>query len=211
MLLFDLDGTVTDSQPGIVASFLHALEIVGVPAPEGDVTTRIVGPPMSDTFAALGMHGDLHRRALAAYQERYTTIGWQENRVFDGMADLLAELAAAGRTMAIATSKNERTANRILEHFGLAEYFAVIAGASDDGTRRAKADVIARALAGLGLGDSGADEVVMIGDRSHDVEGAAAFGIPAIAVQWGYAGRDEVRDAAWTVDTVDTLREVLGV
>lgn len=215
-LLFDLDGTLTDSVDGIVASFAHALTSVDVPVPGGDVATAIVGPPLVDTFVSLGLPEETTARALAAYRDRYGRIGWRENAVFDGIAELLRDLASTGRSMAVATSKNEGLAHRILEHFHLAQHFTVIAGASDDGTRRSKADVVARALVGLGitpidLAAGGTPDVVMIGDRIHDIEGAAKFGIPAIAVGWGYATENEVRDAAWTVDSVDTLREVLGV
>ncbi|WP_040525167.1 HAD hydrolase-like protein [Gordonia effusa] len=215
-LLFDLDGTVTDSVEGIVTSFHHALAAVGMAPIEGDVASAVVGPPLVDTFASLGLDETTTERALAAYKERYGRIGWRENAVFEGMAELLTDLASSGRPMAIATSKNQVLARRILEHFGLADKFSFIAGASEDGTRRSKADVVEHALAGLGLSAvtheaGGTANVVMIGDRIHDVEGAAKYGIPAIAVAWGYATENEVHDAAWTVDSVDTLREVLGV
>ncbi|MFW0791764.1 HAD hydrolase-like protein [Gordonia sp. CPCC 205333] len=215
-LLFDLDGTVTDSVEGIVTSFRHALETVDVATIGGDLASTIVGPPLVDTFASLGLDQATTDRALAAYKDRYGRIGWRENAVFDGMAELLADLASSGRQMAIATSKNQVLAQRILEYFGLADNFVFIAGASDDGSRRAKADVVAHALTGVGLAPveyeaGGTPNVVMIGDRIHDIEGAARYGIPAIAVSWGYAAENEVHDAAWTVDSVDTLREVLGV
>lgn len=215
-MLFDLDGTVTDSVEGIVTSFHHALATVDIAPPAGDIATTIVGPPLVDTFAALGLDDETTDRALAAYKERYGRIGWRENAVFAGMGELLSDLAASGRPMAIATSKNEVIARRILEHFGLADKFAFIAGASDDGTRRAKSDVVAHALRSLGVdpvehADGGTPNVVMIGDRIHDIEGAAKYGIPAVAVGWGYATQSEVHDAAWTVESVDTLREVLGV
>ncbi len=214
-LLFDLDGTITDSVVGIVTSFHHALASVSVEPPAGDLSATVVGPPLLDTFASLGLDEPTRLAALDAYRDRYGRIGWRENAVFDGMAQLLADLAASGRPMAVATSKNEVIARRILDHFGLSDHFVFIAGASDDGTRRSKADVVAHALRGLGIDPADtasgtAGPVVMIGDRVHDVEGAARFGIPAIAVKWGYATNDEVRDATWTVETVDILREVLG-
>ncbi|MFT3661911.1 MAG: HAD hydrolase-like protein [Gordonia sp. (in: high G+C Gram-positive bacteria)] len=210
VLLVDLDGTVTDSFPGIAASFVHAMTTMGRPAPSDEELRHVAGPPLLDTLHAYGFTGADADRATAAYRERYERLGWRENAVFDGMAALLADLAAAGRTLAIATSKFETTARRILEHFGLADHFAVIAGSTADGTRRSKAQVIARALHVLGL-DPKTTPVVMIGDRSHDVDGAASFGIPAIAVGWGYALPGEVDEAMWTVETVPQLREVLGV
>lgn len=213
VLLVDLDGTITDSFDGIANSFRHALAAVGAPEPDPALVAGIAGPPMIDTLVALGLDQPTADAAMAAYRERYTDVGWLENAVFDGMGELLADAVARGRTLAIATSKNQTTARAILEHFGLAQHFRVIAGASEDGTRRAKSDVIAHALDQLGVTDMGVTSppVVMIGDRAHDVEGAARFGIPAILVGWGYAQQGESETAAWTVDSVADLREVLGV
>ncbi|WP_439029272.1 HAD hydrolase-like protein [Gordonia terrae] len=215
VLLVDLDGTITDSFAGIANSFRHALAEVGAAEPDPRVVAGIAGPPMIDTLRALGLEPETADEAMLAYRERYTDTGWLENSVFDGMDSLLADLDASGRTLAIATSKNETTARKILEHFGLADHFRHIAGASDDGSRRQKSDVIAHAIAQLGLPtdpDTGhvTGPVVMIGDRSHDVHGAAAFGIPAILVRWGYALDGEEQDATWAVGSVAELRDVLG-
>ncbi len=134
------------------------------------------------------------------------------NRLFDGIPALLAELRAAGVRLAVATSKAEPTARRILAHFGLDGHFEVIAGASLDGSRAAKADVVAHALAQL---DPLPERVLMVGDRSHDVEGAAEHGIDTVVVGWGYGGADfdgpDAVVALAHVATVDDLREVLGV
>ncbi|WP_344784557.1 HAD-IA family hydrolase [Gordonia caeni] len=210
VLLIDLDGTVTDSFPGITTSFRHAVAALGAPEPSEAFLADVVGPPLLDSMHAFGFSDEDAVRGVAAYRERYDVVGWLENSVFDGMDVLLADLAAQGRTLAIATSKNEEVAQRILEHFGLTDHFAVIAGSSADGTRRSKAQVIARAIEGLGL-DPEVTPTVMIGDRSHDVDGAASFGLPTIAVGWGYARPGEVDEATWTVRTVPQLREVLGV
>ncbi len=216
ILLVDLDGTITDSFAGIANSFRHALAAVGAPEPAPEVVAGIAGPPMIDTLTGLGLDQDTADVAMRAYRERYTDVGWLENSVFDGMGPVLADLAASGRTLAVATSKNENTARAILEHFGLAGHFRIIAGASDDGRRRAKSDVIAHALDQLGIA-TGADgqvsdvPVVMIGDRAHDIEGAALFGIPAILVGWGYALDGEDGSTAWSVGSIADLREVLGV
>ena len=180
LVLFDLDGTLTDSAEGIVASFRHALGAVGADVPDGDLVERIVGPPMHVTLGSLGL-GDKAADAIAAYRADYTTRGWSMNRMFDGIEDLLADLRAAGVRLAVATSKAEPTAQRIVEHFGIHEHFEVIAGASVDGTRSAKADVVAHALAQLAPVP---EQVLMIGDRSHDVHGAAHHGIDTV-VDWG--------------------------
>ncbi len=215
-LLVDLDGTITDSFAGIANSFRHALATVGAPEPPAEVVAGIAGPPMIDTLRAIGLDPSTADAAMIAYRRRYTEVGWLENSVFEGMDSVLADLSAAGRTLAVATSKNEVTAQAILEHFGLAHHFRVIAGASDDGVRRAKSDVIAHALEQLGIETDPTNgvtvaPVVMVGDRAHDVEGAATFGIPAILVGWGYAQDGEDGSAAWSVGSIAHLREVLGV
>ncbi|MGE2715950.1 HAD hydrolase-like protein [Mycolicibacterium litorale] len=211
LVLFDLDGTLTDSAQGIVASFRHALGEVGAPVPEGDLVSRIVGPPMHHTLRSLGL-GERADAAIAAYRADYTSRGWSMNRTFDGIPALLADLKAAGIRLAVATSKAEPTAERILAHFGLDGFFDVIAGASPDGTRAAKADVVASALERLAPLP---DRVVMVGDRRHDVEGAAVHGIDTVVVGWGYGRADFAEPGPDPVlahvETVDDLREVLGV
>ncbi len=214
-LLLDLDGTLTDSFAGIANTFAHALDAVGLPPAPPEVVAGVAGPPLLDTLHAMGLDETTAAAAMAAYRERYSAVGYLENSVFDGIASLLTDLTAAGRRMAVATSKNQATAVRILEHFGLAHHFEVIAGASDDGSRRNKSDVIGHALTGLGVDVDGsgavATPVVMVGDRSHDIEGAAGFGIPTIHVEWGYALDGEAGSAAWSVRSILELRTLLGV
>jgi phosphoglycolate phosphatase len=211
LVIFDLDGTLTDSAHGIVSSFRHALREVGIPVPEGDLAARIVGPPMHHTLRAMGL-GDRADAAIAAYRADYTSRGWAMNSVFDGIPGLLADLRAAGIRLAVATSKAEPTARRIMAHFELDDHFEVIAGASLDGSRATKADVVAHALAQL---EPVPERVVMVGDRAHDVEGAAAHGIDTVVVGWGYGRSDFAERTAVSalahVDSVDHLREVLGV
>jgi phosphoglycolate phosphatase len=211
LVIFDLDGTLTDSAEGIVASFRHALGSIGAVVPDGDLAPMIVGPPMHHTLRDMGL-GEQADAAIAAYREDYLTRGWAMNRLFDGIPALLTDLRGAGVRLAVATSKVESTAQRILAHFGLDEHFEVIAGASIDGSRAAKSDVVAHALVQL---TPLPDRVLMVGDRSHDVEGAAEHGIDTVVVGWGYGradfgGPDSVAPHAH-VATVDDLREVLGV
>ena len=211
LVIFDLDGTLTDSAQGIVSSFRHALGSIGAAVPDGDLAGMLVGPPMHHTLSEMGL-GERADDAIAAYRSDYLARGWAMNRIFDGIPELLTDLRAAGVRLAVATSKAEPTAKRILEHFGLDEHFEVIAGASVDGSRASKADVVEHALAQL---DSVPERVMMVGDRSHDVEGAAEHGIDTVVVGWGYGGADfDGPDAASPlthVSTVDGLREVLGV
>ena len=211
LVIFDLDGTLTDSAEGIVSSFRHALGEVGAPVPDGDLAGRIVGPPMHLTLTAMGLGGRADD-AIAAYRADYTTRGWAMNRLFDGVPALLADLRAAGVRLAVATSKAEPTARRIIEHFGLDDHFEVIDGASLDGVRSSKADVVAHAIAQL---EPLPSHVLMVGDRAHDVEGAAAHGIDTVVVEWGYGASDFTEDVCAMplkhVATIGDLREVLGV
>jgi phosphoglycolate phosphatase-like HAD superfamily hydrolase len=210
LVIFDLDGTLTDSAEGIVASFLHALSHIGAAAPEGDLAARIVGPPMDDTFRAL--LGDSAEDAITAFRAEYGTRGWAMNTLFEGIEPLLADLRAAGVRLAVATSKLEPTARRILAHFGLDQHFEVIAGAAPDGSRKRKEDVLAHALEQL---QPLPDRVLMVGDRSHDVHGAAAHGIDTVVVGWGYGQADFEDGFALTgvthAATIGELREALGV
>jgi phosphoglycolate phosphatase len=211
-VIFDLDGTLTDSAEGIVASFLHALSHIGAAVPPGDLVAQIVGPPMDDTFRAMDL-GDNAEEAITAFRAEYGARGWAMNTLFDGIEALLVDLRAAGVRLAVATSKLEPTARRILTHFGLDQHFEVIAGASPDGSRKTKVEVLAHALSQL---EPLPARVLMVGDRSHDVHGAAAHGIDTVVVGWGYgkadfpdlaAGPTVVTHAA----TIDELRRALGV
>jgi phosphoglycolate phosphatase len=210
LVIFDLDGTITDSAHGIVSSFCHALREVGAPVPDGDLVGRLVGPPMHHTLAALGLGADTEA-AISAYRADYSTRGWALNSVFDGVAALLGHLRAAGVRLAVATSKAEPTARRILVHFGLDSYFEVIAGAAVDGSRSSKTEVLAHALSQL---QPLPRRVLMVGDRRHDVEGAAAHGIGTVVVGWGY-GQADFADGtappAAQVASVAELRAALGV
>jgi phosphoglycolate phosphatase len=196
-VLFDLDGTLTDSSQGIFRCFRHAFaryEETGGPAvalPGDEALRDIVGPPLRQSFARYGGGADFER-LMGFYRERYETVGAFENRVYDGIVPALDRLAEAGETLLVATSKNEADAVRILAHFGLAERFASIHGARADGTRSAKRDIIFDALAAHGLS---ADAATMIGDRIYDVEGARALKVRAIGALWGYGSAAELKDA----------------
>ena len=211
LVIFDLDGTLTDSAEGIVASFLHALNHIGAPVPDGDLAARIVGPPMDDTFREM-LLGESAEKAFAAFRAEYGARGWAMNTPFDGIAGLLADLRAAGVRLAVATSKLEPTAQRILAHFGLDQHFEVVAGASPDGSRKTKVEVLAHALDQL---HPLPERVLMVGDRSHDVDGAAAHGIDTVVVGWGYGQADFADGFTKTgvthAATVDELRRALGV
>ncbi|WP_314037980.1 HAD hydrolase-like protein [Dietzia sp. CH92] len=213
-LLVDLDGTITDSLDGIARSLHHALDAVGARWDTTRDIRSIAGPPMRDTLASLGLAGADLDRAIDAYRERYDEVGWLENAVFTGMDALLNRLAVDGFRMAVATSKDEKAARRILGHFDLAAPFEFIGGADAAVGRLAKADVIAHSLAALGIDPvaaaaGGTDGVLMIGDREHDIDGAARYGIPTAVVRWGYGRPEEWDRARWSVVDTAELEEVV--
>ena len=212
VVLFDLDGTITDSAPGIIACIRYALADMGLEGPDDNAMRSFLGPPLVDTFINhFGVTPAESTRMIAKYRERYHDVGEYENAVYAGLPEILADLQAQGATIATATSKPTESATRILTHFGLDGYFTFIGGAEMHGARQHKADVIAHTLEELGIDDPGATDIHMVGDRSHDVLGAKAFGIPTIGVLWGYGSRAELTDAGAVsiVDDAAQLRALL--
>lgn len=181
-ILFDLDGTLTDSGEGIINCARLALEHFGLPIPSDEEMRVFVGPPLQDTFMKFGVPADKTDEAVAVYRSRYIPIGKYENHPYPGIPELLETLVAHGHKLYVATSKPESMSVDILEHFDLAKYFARICGASMDLSRNSKAAVIAYLLEECGE----AENMIMVGDTAFDVIGAAAHGIPAIGVSWGY-------------------------
>jgi len=196
-VLFDLDGTLTDSSEGIFRCFRHAFaryEETGGPAVTlpGDETLRdIVGPPLRQSFARYG--GAAHvERLIGFYRERYETVGAFENRIYDGVVPALDHLKRADVRLFVATSKTEADAVRILTHFGLAARFDSINGARADGSRAAKREIIGDTLAAHSVAP---ETATMIGDRSYDIEGARGLSVRAIGALWGYGTAEELKDA----------------
>jgi phosphoglycolate phosphatase len=209
VVLFDLDGTLTDPYVGITRSLAHALAAAGRPVDDPDTLRSLIGPPLVDAFAEMGMNDAAIDIALTAYRDRYTKIGMFENELIAGVPQLLRDLVAAGFRLAVATSKPEEFARTIVEHFDLAAYFEAVAGATLDNRRSHKDEVIDHALDLLGR--PAIESVVMIGDREHDLIGAAEHHIASIGVLWGYGSRAELAAARpmALVATVDELRSVL--
>jgi phosphoglycolate phosphatase len=205
VVLFDLDGTLTDPHVGITVSMQHALAAVGVTVEDPDELTWCIGPPIIDNFARFGVTGDRALDALAAYRERYDRVGAFENRVYDGIPELLAGLDGDGRRLAVATSKAEHSARIILEHFGLIHHFEFVGGASPDSVRSVKADVVSYVLVNLDRPDP--SSAVMVGDRHHDIDGARLNRLASIAVTWGFAVGDEL-EAAEPDRIVSTIPEL---
>lgn len=210
IILFDLDGTLTDSAPGILNSVRHACRKLGLEIPGEGVLRKFLGPPLVDSFRVLlGLDDAETDRAVRAFREYFPTKGIFENEVYPGVAVLLADLKAAGKTVILATSKPEEYAKRIMVHFDLARYCDFICGATLDETRTDKAEVIAYALETAGITDKAG--VVMVGDREHDVLGAKKNGLPCIGAVYGYGTAEELTaaGAAALADTVEELHTVL--
>lgn len=192
-VLFDLDGTVTDPKVGITRAAAYALRCAGRGEHDPESLTDFIGPPLHVIFPArCGMNEEETDQAIRDFRVYYTDRGWCENIPYEGMADFLAALRAVGLRLVIATSKPEETAVRILEHFGLAHYFDAICGArAGDKASADKASVIRAARARAG----NCGRTVMVGDRSYDIAGAHAEGLPAVGVLYGYGSRAELEGA----------------
>ncbi len=201
LVLLDLDGTLVDSAPGIVASVAHAYRTLGLEVPDARTLRSFVGPPITDSFAAHGVPADRTDEAVAAHRAAYTTGGMDDVTVFAGVLDALAALRSAGCRLVVATSKPTVFARPICEHLGLSRYLDAVVGAPLDEHTSTKALVIADALAWAARADAPTAGVVMVGDREHDVHGAAAHGIECLGVAWGYAAPGELA-AAGALDVV---------
>ncbi len=211
VLLFDLDGTLTDSGEGIMRSVQYALQTVGIEVMDYRTLTAFIGPPLRVSFQEeYGLDEGTALRAIRAYRERFESAGIRENRAYEGLAGCLGRLQAAGKTLMVATSKPQPFAVQVLEDFDLAQYFTGIYGAPVDETAHStKADVIREALATRGAADL--SQCVMIGDRKYDVEGALEAGIDCIGVLYGYGDERELLEAgaAAVAATPDELCRML--
>ncbi|CYV01959.1 HAD family hydrolase [Streptococcus suis] len=208
-ILFDLDGTLTDSGQGILNSVAYALEKMGIEEPDTANLNRFIGPPLYESFSRFyQLSPEDTQSAVDAFRVYFKEKGMFENQLYPGIIPLLEELRTAGKTLVIATSKPEIFAKQILEHFGISHYFDVIAGASLDSSRISKADVIGYAINQL---EAFPKHAVMIGDREHDIEGARMHQLPAIGVLYGYGSKQEFEKAGATmiVETVQDLKRVL--
>ncbi len=211
-LLFDLDGTLTDPKPGITGCVAYALESYGIHVNDLDTLTCFIGPPLIDSFMEYyGFSREQAEAACAKYRERFSVTGLYENRVYDGIEELLQELKQCGYQLLIATSKPHIYARKILEYFHMDQYFDFIAGSELDGTRNKKGDVIAYALKECHITDL--SKVLMIGDRKHDIIGAKENNIACLGVLFGYGDRaeHEAAGADYIVKSVKELRDFLIV
>lgn len=209
-VLFDLDGTLTDSAPGITRSLQQMFAAIGRPVHSEDELVAYVGPPLAVTLREREDFTEAEaEHALEVYRGFAEASDLIDNAVFPGIVGLLQTLQAEGVPVALATSKPLSRARRVLDHFNLTPYFTFIGGASEDEKRSEKADVIAYTLEGLTEQGVDTSRPVMVGDRFYDVEGANAHDVPTIMVEWGYGSPAEAKGAIAVVHSVDQLRSLL--
>lgn len=190
-ILFDLDGTVIDSGEGVTNSVIYSLDKFGIRVEDKTALKRFIGPPLVYSYKNFyGFDDEKATKAIEYYREYYTAKGIFEGYIYDGVEELLIKLKNAQKRIILATSKPEKFAKMILERANLAKYFDFIAGATlDEKTRNTKEDVLQYAIKEANIDTSSS---IMIGDRFYDIEGARAFGMPCIAVLYGYGDRDEL-------------------
>ncbi len=209
-ILFDLDGTLTDPGEGITNSVAYALEKFNIINTDRTELYPFIGPPLLDSFMNFyGFSREDGLKAVEYYRENFRSKGILENRLYPGIPEILQTLKSQGRRVILATSKPEEFAKRILDYFDLTQYFDFIAGATMDGSRGKKADVIAYALKENGVKDP--VEAIMVGDREFDVQGAGENGLEAIGVSFGYGSREELTSAGakYIADTPFDIVQIL--
>ena len=205
-LFFDLDGTLTDSSEGIVNCAIHALKYFNLPIPDRKQLLEFIGPPLRYTFPKYVKESDVEK-AVQVYRERYVTIGKFENKPYDGIHELLANLKNAGYNLFVATSKTETQTYEILEKFDLLKYFTLVAGAMPNGARDSKASVIRYLISQI----ENFDGAYMIGDTIFDIVGANECNLPSIAVGWGFGDKTEMlnKGAEYFAETMLDLKNYL--
>lgn len=209
-ILFDLDGTLTDSFLGITQSVQHALRYFGIDVEDLNELRRFIGPPLDQSFQEYyGLSEEDTIIAIKRYRERYSDTGIFENELYEGIRDLLEELVENGKIVLMATSKPENYARRIADFFDITQYFTQICGSEMDGKRQDKAEVIAFALENQGVVEH--SHVIMVGDRKHDIIGAQKNKIDSIGVLYGYGGSEELKEAGanYIVENVSELKKLL--
>ena len=207
-IFFDLDGTLTESGEGITKSVQYALEKLGKPEEDLDKLRVFIGPPLMEQFMKYADVDETEaRRAVEYYRERYAVKGIFENRPYDGVENLLRELKGRGYILAVASSKPEYYVTKILDYFNLSSYFEVVVGSEMNGARTSKTEVIEEALKRLNKSDR-RKEILMVGDKEHDVLGARAAGLACVAVGYGYGTKEELT-AAQPLKIVASIEELL--
>ena len=211
-IFFDLDGTLTDPALGITNSFIHALKFYGMEIPSYEELCKLIGPPLPYSFeTTFGFSPEKAMEAVTKYREYFAEKGLFENKVYEGIPELLQSLKAKGKHLVVATSKPEEYSIKILEHFNLSKYFDFICGSLMDESRSKKDEVIAYTLECCKLGSPDKSRVLMVGDRLHDIEGAKKNGLKSCGVLFGYGSREELENAGadYIVKDVNELLEII--
>ncbi len=215
-ILFDLDGTLTDPKLGITSSVQYALRALGIEEPSLDRLEPFIGPPLADSFREFyGLEGERLATAIDKYRERFATQGIFENEIYPGIPQMLADLKAKDKLLAIASSKPTLFVEQILEHFEIEKYFDHVVGSNMDGTRGTKEEVVEETLRQMLTVEmtpaQKRDAVAMVGDRKFDIEGARAHGITSVGVLFGYAPEGELEEAGadYIVNSVRSLQVLL--
>lgn len=213
IIAFDLDGTLTDPVKGLTAGFRYAFHKMGIECKDESVLKTYIGPPIRETWQKVyGFTPEESERCVGFFREYYSVFGWWDNEIYKGVYDLLSELKQNGKTLILATSKPDVHSSKILDKFGIAEFFDFKEGASFDNSREKKRDVLRYALDSIGATTKEAlDACVLIGDTRYDAEGAKEVGVDCIGVLWGYGTeRDLIENGAkFTASNVDELRALL--
>lgn len=209
-ILFDLDGTITNPKEGITKSIQYALKHMGIEENDLELLTKYIGPPLRDCFSGdYGLNEEQTDQAIGYYREYFAETGIFQNVPYEGVNEMLSRLGKAGKKLIIATSKPEFFAKKIIDHFGFSSYFADVSGSSFDASREKKGDVIRYALSKNQITEL--DQVVMIGDRYHDIIGAKENEIASIGVLYGFGSKEEFLEhgADRVIETVEELTKML--
>ena len=198
IIAFDLDGTLTNPESGLIAGFKYALSAYGIDYGSEESLKKFIGPPLQDAWVEeYGVSMETAIKMLLKFREFYNVYGWWDNKPYDGVREMLARLKDGGKTLIVATSKPEPIAKRVLAYFELDSYFDFIGGAMPDLSRDKKCDVLAYALTAVGCEDK--SRALLVGDRKYDAEGASLCGIASLGVIWGHGSREEIESSGFAL------------
>jgi len=210
VIAFDLDGTLTNPERGLIEAFVYCFSKLGINYGERSSLRRFIGPPLHEEWQKVfGFTPEESSHAIEIMREYYDVYGWWDNEVYPGIHEMLSALLSSGKTLAVATSKPERTAKRVLSLFGLDKYFAFVGGASGSKTRDKKSEVLEYVLDNLGVTDK--SRCVLVGDRKYDAIGAREVGIDSVGILWGHGSREELEREKFSrlIETPEELVELL--
>ena len=209
IIAFDLDGTLTNPERGLVAGFRYAFDKLGVKYESAESLKRFIGPPLFDEWKkCFGFSDDECNEALRIFREFYDVYGWRENDIYPGVPEMLSELKASGKKLVVATSKPEKVANKVLRLFDIAKYFDFISTATIDKRRDKKCEVLEYALESVGSPEK--DKCILVGDRIFDAVGAKLIGIDSLGVLYGHGSRSEIESAGFNY-LAESVSDILTI